>query len=605
MPADEKPPPPAEPPAGAASPARAGEPAVAPEARTGTAAGEAGQAEGEEGPEESALRRLVKSRGFVPTAVVVGLVLLVLLGSRLAGRPPIVDAITPDRARPGEVMIITGRYFGSERDEVRISGISPTSSDYIEWTDTRISVGIPAEAGSGLVYVVTRNGRSRGLLFINRDEIPVVDTGTAKAGEPWIGAVQPAAARVGERITVTGMNFGLERGASEVYFAWAGGAGGAAAGSSDLTRLQPARDGDFDYLSWSDREIALRVPDGATSGNLLVTSDKGRSNSVYFEVLGGAGVKTFSQPRIYSVQYGMSVRGISASGANSLYLWLPKLAPTPEQRRVQLVAQDPEPVASDDRGAVLFQFVNLNKASKPRVSMGFMVERYGVATHVTAAKVPATYEASAELAAHFTAPDRLAPSSAPEIAKASASAVGAEKNPYLKARRIYDWLLAGVAYTPTPRDGSAVTALKDRRADAFGYSALFCALARAAGVPARMVSGYLVGDPQQPTYRHFWDEFYVETVGWVPVDPLLGKEPVVPGLPADPDVDRRAFYFGSLDNRHLTFSLGLEEAQTMSPEGRTKWRRELPWLLTVDEEAVGAINSYEAVLEDLQVTGAY
>ena len=85
------------------------------------------------------------------------------------------------------------------------------------------------------------------------------------------------------------MNFGLEKGGSEVYFTWAAGAVASANAGIDLADLLPAREYNLDYVSWSDREIVLRVPDGAASGNVLVTSDKGQSNSVYFEVLTGVG----------------------------------------------------------------------------------------------------------------------------------------------------------------------------------------------------------------------------------------------------------------------------------------------------------------------------
>ena len=64
----------------------------------------------------------------------------------------------------------------------------------------------------------------------------------------------------------------------------------------------------------------LRVPDGAASGNVLVTTDKGRSNSVYFEVLGGAGTKFFSEAQKYAVQYGVQLqrrRGRRATTASS------------------------------------------------------------------------------------------------------------------------------------------------------------------------------------------------------------------------------------------------------------------------------------------------
>jgi transglutaminase-like putative cysteine protease len=556
-------------------------------------------------PEPWTLRRIVHAKPFVPTVVVVVLVCVVLLSSRLAGRPPVVDAITPPAGKPGEVMIITGRWFGRERGEVRIAGISPTSSDYSEWTDTRISVTIPEEAGSGLVHVVTSNGSSRGLLFINREEIPVVTPGPGKAGEPWVAAIEPLAAKIGDTITITGMNFGLEKGASEVYFAWTGGGGTVTAVSSDLGQLAPAREYNLDYRSWSDREIVLRVPDGAASGNVLVTTDKGRSNSVYFETLAGAGLKYFSRPRTTTVQYGVAVQDVASSGGNTLFLWLARVIQTPEQRKIQLVRQTPEPVVGEHNNVALFKLENLVRGDREHVVVAFMYERYQVETQVTASKVPQAYAATADLAARFTAADALVPAKAPEIVKAAATAAGAEKNPYLKARRIYEWMLGQISRGPTGRATDAVAVLKAKRGDAFAYSSLYCALLRAAKVPSRMVAGALVGDTGQRTLPHYWDEFYIETIGWIPVDPLLGDEDLDLGLPADPEVDRRAFYFGNLDNRHLTFSKGIDEVSRMAPDGRAVRRADFPWLASIHEEAVGGLASWTTTFDGIEVTGVY
>ena len=201
------------------------------------------------------------------------------------------------------------------------------------------------------------------------------------------------------------------------------------------------------------------------------------------------------------------------------------------------------------------------------------------------------------------------PSTNPEIAKAATAAVGGEKNPYLRARRLYDWQLTQLSWSSTVRDGDAALALRMKRADGFGYAALYCALLRAAGIPARIVSGVLVGGTGQPGMRHFWDEFYIESLGWIPVDPLLGDErSLVPadsaGAPGQ-EADARAYYFGSLDNRHITFAKGLEEVSRVSPDGTTRRRRDFPWLLTLHEEAVGDITGYTTSFEDVTVTGNY
>ena len=371
----------------------------------------------------------------------------------MAGSPPRLDSITPTRGKPGDVMILSGRNFGNPREtaEVRISGISPTSQDYTEWTDTRISVRIPDEATSGIVYVLTKSGSSGGLLFINQSDIPQPATGASRPGDPYIvnkdNPIQPSAARVGDEITIYGMNFGLEKGSSEVYFTWSG-LQNAASGSLDLSNLLPARDYNLDYISWSDREIRLRVPDGAASGNVLVKSDKGTSNAAYFVVNRGAGSKTYLSPRKYSVQYGMNVSVAAAAADNTLYLWMPRILPTPEQRTIEQVSQDP-PSMLDATAASLYSFTNLQKGGKYRVTMSWMFDRYAVATQVSPGDVP-PYATASELYTQFTAPDRLVPSASPDVVKAAAIAVGGEKNPWLKARRVYDWLLSQVSYTPTP-----------------------------------------------------------------------------------------------------------------------------------------------------------
>jgi hypothetical protein len=551
-------------------------------------------------------QRILKSAWFIPTVVVVVLVVFVLLSPRMAGSPPRLESITPTRGKPGDVMILSGRNFGDSREtsEIRISGISPTSQDYMEWTDTRISVRIPDEATSGIVYVLTKSGRSGGMLFISQADIPQPALGASRPGDPYIvnkdNPIQPSAARVGDLITIYGMNFGLEKGNSEVYFTWSG-PQSTASGSLDLANLLPARDYNLDYVSWSDREIRLRVPDGAASGNVLVKSDKGTSNAAYFVVNRGAGSKSYSAPRKYSLQYGMTITVSSTSAENTLYLWMPRVLPTAEQRSIESVAQDPQPLL-DTSEASLYSFSNLQKGGKYHITREWMVDRYAVSTQVNPADVP-PYAAGSELYARFTAPDLLVPSTSPEVTKAAAAAAGSEKNPWLKARRIYDWLLTQISYAPSADD--TLGALRSKKGNAFVYSSLYCAMLRAAGVPARMVSGYLVGDSGQATRRHFWDEFYIETLGWVPVDPALADEKaLLPSVP-EPGFDARAFYFGNLDDQHLTFTKGLVEVNQMNPAGTTREDHDLPYTLSLYAESVGGLSSYSASFDDLAVTGVY
>ena len=240
-----------------------------------------------------------KRREFLFTAGFAALIVFLLFSSRIAGRPPLLDSITPRIGYPKDVMVLSGRFFGKVRDgaEVMIGGLPLVSSDYLEWSDTQISLRIPEDVGSGLVRVLTKRGRSRGILFTNREQIPVVISGPVKPGEPYIRAVDPQSGAVGELLTISGLNFGLDRGSGRVLFTWVSSEGVAQADREEGASLTPALEYDQDYESWNDREIQVRIPDGASSGHLVVATDKGRSNAVYVAV----SYTHLTLPTIYSV----------------------------------------------------------------------------------------------------------------------------------------------------------------------------------------------------------------------------------------------------------------------------------------------------------------
>ena len=75
------------------------------------------------------------------------------------------------------------------------------------------------------------------------------------------------------------------------------------------------------------------------------------------------------------------------------------------------------------------------------------------------------------------------------------------------------------------------------------YSALFTALCRAAGIPARTVVGCRA--TSCPDDWHVWVEFYLPGYGWLPVDPT------------DADLSKKGrAYFRNLDNGRLILHKG-------------------------------------------------
>ncbi len=116
-----------------------------------------------------------------------------------------------------------------------------------------------------------------------------------------------------------------------------------------------------------------------------------------------------------------------------------------------------------------------------------------------------------------------------------AEQVGGGASPYLKARLLQVYLQEEYAFglantgeemqSPTGQD-PVDWFLFDRRVGASGnFSSAFVVLARAAGVPARAVSGWVVATQEdtQTVHRnqtHQWAEIVLDGLGWVTIDPF-------------------------------------------------------------------------------------
>jgi hypothetical protein len=125
--------------------------------------------------------------------------------------------------------------------------------------------------------------------------------------------------------------------------------------------------------------------------------------------------------------------------------------------------------------------------------------------------------------AKWLAPEPLIQSHDPRIRAQARQIVGPERSPSRAAAVLTHWVHQSLRRT-TPTAGSAPSAVKvldEKRGDCNEFTTLFVALARAAGLPARTVSGliYLNGR----FYYHAWPEVYLSD--WVAVDPTFDQFP--------------------------------------------------------------------------------
>jgi transglutaminase-like putative cysteine protease len=95
------------------------------------------------------------------------------------------------------------------------------------------------------------------------------------------------------------------------------------------------------------------------------------------------------------------------------------------------------------------------------------------------------------------------------------------RDPGRVAERLAHWVATEVRRDARGAPPSALLALLRRRGDGNAHVALFVALARALGLPARPVAGLLYA--QGRFYYHAWAEVYLN--GWVALDPTFDQFP--------------------------------------------------------------------------------
>lgn len=142
-----------------------------------------------------------------------------------------------------------------------------------------------------------------------------------------------------------------------------------------------------------------------------------------------------------------------------------------------------------------------------------------------------------------------------EIRRMAEEIAGGETNPYLRAKKYYDWISENISYSyareySTLRNISMYVA-ENGYGDCGQITLLFMALCRAGGIPARWESGWMLYPVL--TNLHDWCEIYIEPYGWIPVDANYGVD-ISRGFAFLSDEEReelRNYYFGGLDAYRL------------------------------------------------------
>ena len=298
-------------------------------------------------------------------------------------------------------------------------------------------------------------------------------------------------------------------------------------------------------------------------------------------------------PRRASFEVRHELKVMVPQGAQKVRIWfvLPQddpipgdgTAPAQQVTDLQIDAPYPYWVERDSEGSkVLYLEARQPLEQEINIVETFVLTRSEVRVPVDPSKAkPLTDADRARFATYLTANKHVEIDD--EIRQLADQIVGDEANPVLAARKLYDWVLHNIEYwVKDPKNkkaspvGSTTYCLTFRTGNCTDFESLWTSLARAKGIPTRIVYGSffkpdLNGYDLDQSY-HCWATFYAPGLGWIPHDVAVAdmyagefevtsdNETLMRRTTADgvfgPDPAKVEYYFGNLDERRMVWSIG-------------------------------------------------
>ena len=254
-------------------------------------------------------------------------------------------------------------------------------------------------------------------------------------------------------------------------------------------------------------------------------------------------------------------------GAHTMKIWIPIPPSSAHQQITNVRIASPLTYRIEEDGNygnefAYFEFSTAARRGPFEIRLTFEVQReeYKV---ILPPGDPAASRTFSPAVARFLQPDRLVPIDG-VIGEISQEQTRGISDPLAKAHALYGYVLRNMHYDHAGTGwgrGDAVWACSSHHGNCTDFHSLFIGLARAAGIPARFDIGFALPAEAQGKIGgyHCWAEFYMQVIGWIPVDAAEASQTQA----------RRDYFFGALDENRVRFSRGralrLNPKQTGAP----------------------------------------
>lgn len=439
------------------------------------------------------------------------LLLLFSVTYLLSEKAPVIHSISPNVAKPGEMVQISGKYLKSEMnfDSIFFAGRVISDAYIKEWSSSTIKILVPDLCSSGFVSVKTKLGKSNGILFTNALHIPQQIVKDFSSGYPQIISPDSISGMPGDLVKIKGMRFGATINDSHIFLMHD-------EKIISLTQLDPLA-----IEMWSDEEIAFRLPDITFDGQLILSCYQKESQALPCKISLVGATKKYGKEQKFNIQQSLIFEPFSIA-----------------KEKIKTTLDFPLPISEDAQTLVKItssnryeklndRFMRFNILLKRHKLISTVVERnliisnHSVRFEFKEDQVVSGYDPSSFLYQYYIEKGLIEGDQGKKIVETALSIQKGSKTTLGTARANYHFLLERLSPNPAFK-GSLDEALEAKEGAPFHYAAGFVALCRNQSIPARLVRGWYEGEGSW--YSHIWSEVYLLGIGWIPIDCWMGDE---------------------------------------------------------------------------------